>query len=125
MECQMCADDGIETPATKTDADGVPFCDECWKYALGQMPAVDLAERFKAESSADAKLLSLANHKNKFAIEIGKFPDLPLQRAFERGIDNEWFTLVDVTPVGAAPGKIVRVFRLTAKGIARRAALNF
>lgn len=71
------------------------------------------------EEIADMALLGLANEKHKFGIELGYMPKARVD-AFERGIDNEWFTLVDLSAgVGAAPGRVLRVFRLTEAGRAR------
>lgn len=73
---------------------------------------------------ADEHLLGLANEKGKFAIEIGPMTQ-DYQDALERGIDNEWFTLVDVGPVTAAGfGRLMRVFRLTKAGHERLAELR-
>lgn len=69
---------------------------------------------------ADAALLGLANHKGKFGIQ-GRITDAAIQDAFERGIDNEWFRFVDMSPVAAVPHQYVRVFRLTEAGKARLA----
>jgi len=73
---------------------------------------------------ADLAILSLANEKLKFALEIGRpafegTEDAYLQLALERGIDGEWFTLVDVSPVAEFPGRLFRIFRLTDAGVAR------
>lgn len=70
---------------------------------------------------ADRKLLGLANEKHKFALEIGHL-DVDMQFALERGIDNEWFTLVDVSRLAARPG-VFRIFRLTDAGVRRLADL--
>lgn len=75
--------------------------------------------------AADLRLLKLANEKGKFAIEVGFPMDQDLQGAFERGIDNDWFTLVDLSPVACAPmGCLMRVFKLTAAGRYRLQALK-
>jgi len=72
------------------------------------------------EISADFWLLSLANAQRKFAIQIGYDLTPEQQAAFERGIDNHWFDLVDVSPVSEAPKSIImRIFRLTDAGVAR------
>jgi hypothetical protein len=76
-----------------------------------------------SENKADAELLALANEKGKFAIQIGFPMPEPLQEAFERGIDNEWFTLVDVSAIAHSDGRYCRVFRLTQAGWKRRHAL--
>jgi hypothetical protein len=72
------------------------------------------------DEQADLELLSLANEKGKFALQLGLTPEEPLQYAFERGIDGEWFTLVDVSTVAIYPhAGLFRCFRLTEKGWAR------
>lgn len=72
----------------------------------------------------DDDLLTLANEKGKFAIEAS-YDDPRMQAALQRAIDNEWITLVDVTTTMAyAPGRLMRVFRLTEKGRNRRAELD-
>jgi len=76
-----------------------------------------------SENEADARLLSLANEKGKFAIQLGYEMDEAMNDAFERGIDKEWFTLVDIAPLAASAGVICRVFKLTALGWRRRHAL--
>lgn len=77
------------------------------------------------QDEADWLLLKLANEKGKFALGMGVIPDEQLQLAFERGIDADWFMLVDVSPLAAAPmSGIFRIFRLTQRGHARRAHLE-
>lgn len=73
-----------------------------------------------SDDEADLRLLTLANHKGKFAIELGLSVSEQQQYAFERGIDNQWFTLVDVSPIVSAPYRLMRVFRLTEAGLTRR-----
>ena len=79
------------------------------------------------DEQADLSLLSLANHKRKFALEIGTFPPNleRLQGALERGIDARWFELVDVSPLseGGAYTRVFRIFRLTDAGMERLAQL--
>lgn len=75
------------------------------------------------DDEADFRLLSVADRKRKFVVQLGYVPEPEYQRAFERGIDNDWFTLVDVTTVLELPGKVFRVFRLTDAGDRRLAAL--
>lgn len=73
----------------------------------------------KDELANDYALLSLASEKRKFAIELGCAMEPGMIDAFERGIDKEWFTLVDIsTQVAASPGRVLRVFRLTNAGMA-------
>jgi hypothetical protein len=76
-----------------------------------------------SDEDAEIRLLSLANHKRKFALELGLPMSALQQGAFERGIDNEWFTLVDVASIAFAPGRVMRVFRLTEAGFKRLAEL--
>lgn len=81
--------------------------------------------RVETFDEAELRLLSLANEKGKFAILVGLPLGQAMQDAFERGIDNEWFALVDVGMVAAAgPGRLMRVFRLTQAGQERRAELR-
>jgi hypothetical protein len=76
------------------------------------------------KDDADFAILSLANHKRKFGIELFYTGFTPEEReAFERGIDNEWFTLVDISPVAAARDRMLRVFRLTDSGLVRLSEL--
>lgn len=78
------------------------------------------------DERADLDLLNVANEKRKFAIQLspGVLPEA-LQLAFERGIDQNWFDLVDVTvlPMQTGDLRLMRVFRLTDAGLARHAAL--
>ncbi len=77
------------------------------------------------DDEAEWEFLKLANEKEKFALQIGTFLTQEDQDAFERGIDNDWFTLVDVSPVAHAPGNMVmRIFKLTAAGRTRRDELK-
>lgn len=81
------------------------------------------------DEAAELRLLQFANEKGKFGISLieGKLPAVEIQEAFERGIDGEWFTLVDVsilTEAETGPG-LMRVFRLTPAGITRREVLAF
>lgn len=80
----------------------------------------------KTRDDADFRLLSLANEKGKFALSLSNtgIPDVELQAAFERGIDGEWFTLVDVSIIAATERPVLmRVFKLTQYGSAYRATL--
>ena len=93
------------------------------------------------EQICDLRLLELANDKGKFAIEVGYQwttivikPGDPIttsqdmQDAFERGIDNEWFTLVDLSPIQTHdpmyPNRICRVFKLAINGSRRKEYLR-
>lgn len=72
------------------------------------------------EDEADLKLLSLATAKGKFALDVLYVPSsLEEQLAIERGQEQEWFRLVDVSQVAAAPRRLFRVFILTPAGWAR------
>jgi hypothetical protein len=76
------------------------------------------------DDAADLKLLGLANGKRKFAILVESQMPESLQNAFERGIDREWFTLVDVSAdIAAVNGRLTRVFRLTDAGMSRLSEL--
>ncbi len=78
-----------------------------------------------AQDEADLRLLQLANEKGKFALSIGTIPDMNLQLAFERGIDQHWFMFVDIGPLAHGGGpELFRIFKLTQNGFARRDALN-
>ena len=66
----------------------------------------------------DFRLLSLANEKGKFAFQIA-YGSADFQSVFERGIDKQWFTLVDISPLPHATpgdGRLFRIFRLTDAG---------
>lgn len=85
------------------------------------------------DDRAELELLNLANEKGKFALEYGMPDGAPLQAAFERGIEQEWFTLVDLCPADAMPAtahlrsagsRIMRVFRLTRRGRERVSMLR-
>lgn len=79
-------------------------------------------ERIITDDEAEWAILKLAHEtSHKFAIEMGPIPIDERQFAFERGIDNDWFTLVDVGPIASAgPGVIMKIFKLTAAGQRRR-----
>lgn len=85
-------------------------------------------ERVITNDEADLALLALANEKRRFAIQMGGMTE-ENQGAFERGIDGEWFTLVDVAPLAHVPhgrpsNAVFRVFRLTDAGLRRLAELR-
>lgn len=70
---------------------------------------------------ADWLILKLANDKRKFALQLALDLDLDTQNAFERGIDNDWWTLVDISPLANTPLPVImRVFKLTPAGWDRR-----
>lgn len=70
-------------------------------------------------------ILKMANETGKFASPVGEALPQKVQDAFERGIDNRWWDLVDVTPIQALAGQmlITRVFKLTEAGTERRGEL--
>ena len=73
---------------------------------------------------ADRELLDLANEKGKFALDILGIDDEDLQLAFERGIDQDWFTLVDVSYISVT-SHLMRIFKLTEAGEQRLKELDF
>jgi len=76
----------------------------------------------KTQDEIDMTILDLANEKDKFALQIGATLSSQESMAFERGIDNDWFMLIDVSPIAAHPG-VFRVFKLTQAGKNRRTAI--
>lgn len=80
--------------------------------------------RVMTNDEADFRLLSLANEKRKFGIAVGLKIDPALQFALERGIDNEWFTLVDISATAICPSQVLRIFRLTDAGLKRLAEVS-
>jgi hypothetical protein len=77
------------------------------------------------DDEADFALLSLANEKRNFGIDLVFRMSEAQVGAFERGIDRQLFTLVDVYPYATgAFGTIIRVFRLTDAGVDRLAELR-
>jgi hypothetical protein len=68
------------------------------------------------EAKAILSILGLANEKGKFAVAIGIALDEMRQTMLERGMDEDWFRLIDVTPLAAAPTYFNRVFKLTPTG---------
>jgi len=84
-----------------------------------------MLKRIITNDEAEWEILRLANEKGKFSIQMGTIPDQDEQDAFERGIDNDWFSLVDVGPVAhAPPGLVMRIFKLTTVGQKRREELK-
>jgi hypothetical protein len=85
---------------------------------------------------ADFSLLRRASQSDKFGVELGLVLDDDTQMAFERGVNAQWFTLVDVAPFGTHQlgasmwsalrdqPRSMRVFRLTEAGYARLAELK-
>ena len=83
-------------------------------------PMSDYIGTVLVKDEADFRLLSMANEKRKFALEISAGLPRSTVFAFERGIDAHWFDLVDVGPLSAAPDRgLFRIFRLTEAGLAR------
>ena len=79
-----------------------------------------------SDEHEDFRLLSLANEKGKFALEIA-YGSADFQSVFERGIDKQWFTMVDISPLPhATPNdrRLFRIFRLTDAGWSRRRVLE-
>ena len=76
------------------------------------------------KDEADLALLSHANEKLKFGFLLGANLSLEMQSAFERGIDNDWFTLVDLAHINAMPWPFMRIFKLTHFGIAQLETLK-
>lgn len=78
-----------------------------------------------SEEECDWLILKLANEKGKFGLELNLPMCEHLVAAFERGIDHDWFTLVDISFVGSAKTAMpLRIFKLTTFGQARRAVLE-
>lgn len=81
--------------------------------------------RVYTNDEAEWFYLRLANEKGKFALSLGPIPHEQVQEAFERGIDQGWFTLVDLTPLSSIrSNEVMRVFRLTEAGWQRRHQLQ-
>jgi hypothetical protein len=80
-------------------------------------------KRVVTDDEADLQILALASEKRKFAIPVAMpLPD-HLQFALERGMENDWFRLIDVAAVAELPDRLMRIFRLTDTGMARMAEL--
>lgn len=78
-----------------------------------------MTDKPTTDEEADFALLSFANEKGKFWLQVGCMPDQHLQLALERGIDKEWFRLGDISPIAMYPRKLFRLFYLTPNGWAR------
>jgi hypothetical protein len=72
-------------------------------------------ERVKTNDEYEWDILKMATaDKGKFAIGFLFTDDVKLAEAFERGLDENWYTLIDVTmQMAIAPGLPMRVYRLT------------
>ena len=77
-------------------------------------------ERIVTHDEADWEILKLANEKGKFALELALNIGADRQEALERGMDNDWWAFIDVTPLANAPARLMRVFKLTPVGWVRR-----
>lgn len=77
------------------------------------------------EEEADLEILDLANERGKFALQVGLIPPPRLQLAFERGLHDEWFRFLDVTPIACVPDAVLmRLFMLTPAGWLRQKSLR-
>lgn len=72
--------------------------------------------RVMTNDEADLIVLSRANEQGKFAVPLDATADKDIWAAFERGIDNDWYRLIDVAPISAMEGRMARIFRLTDAG---------
>lgn len=67
---------------------------------------------------AEYYLLSFAELENhKMGIEVGCPLQVALQEALERMQMRDWVRLIDVSPIAALPGKLLRIFRVMPVGI--------
>lgn len=70
-------------------------------------------------------ILKLANAEHgKFAIEIGFSRGQEWQTAFETGLHEDLYRLIDISPASSVPGPVFRIFRLTDIGHYRLAKLE-
>ena len=76
------------------------------------------------DNDADLMVLSRANERGKFAVPLDATGTKDVWAAFERGLDNDWFRLIDVAPISAHDGRVSRIFRLTDAGRERLAELK-
>lgn len=76
------------------------------------------------KARAEFSVLGLANDKRKFALEIGFIGGQSFQDALERAQLKFWIRLIDVSPISEYPGKLFRIFKLTAAGIERLTVLK-
>jgi hypothetical protein len=87
-------------------------------------------EDYETEDHYDFEILRLANENGKFAIPFnyeinkGKKDYTGLVQAIERGIDNNWFFLIDISPLMWDPSRIYRIYRLTPEGKSRKLQLE-
>ncbi len=70
------------------------------------------------EEQAEYYLLLFAELENhKMSIEVGCPLQVSLQQALERMQMRDWIRLIDVSPIAALPGKLLRIFRVMPVGI--------
>jgi len=73
-----------------------------------------------SDDEADESVLSRANEKGKFAVPLNFILGEALQLAFERGLELEWYTFIDLTPLAnVREAGLARVFKLTPAGWSR------
>lgn len=85
----------------------------------------DKHDHGSSDEECDWEILKLANEKGTFGVELGLVPCDHLQAAFDRGVDNDWWRLTDVTfRPDFKSRNPVRMFKLTSFGEARRAQLE-
>lgn len=78
-----------------------------------------------SDEESDWEMLKLANDKGMFGLEMGMPMCAHLNDSFDRGIEHNWWSLVDFRII-PANGSILpmRVFKLTSYGVARKAQLE-
>lgn len=77
------------------------------------------------EDQALLGILELANERGKFAVPMTARLCASCVPAFERGLEEDLYRLLDVTPFCAAlPGQVVKVFKLTDVGWYRMKVLR-
>lgn len=64
------------------------------------------------DESDEATILSLANENGKFAVPLRATLNDREALALERLQLRDWIRLIDVTPIAATAGAVVRVFRI-------------
>lgn len=70
-------------------------------------------------------LLNTANADGKFAVSLGEHFDQLGQKVFERGMIDDLYRLVDISPITSIDATaLFRIFILTDKGWHRRAILR-
>ena len=68
-------------------------------------------------------LQSATPESGKFAIPVGGVGTAAEQEAFERGLDEDLYRLIDISPISIQPNTMFRIFKLTDKGFGRLAQL--